>query len=98
MSLLLDRLVGYGDADKLPIHQFVDALSLFMKGFPGAPTIAELTTVFELTPPEVADVQALRGLVISGTRTKEDILEILRLAERYKGTMNKARVVQLLGI
>ena len=99
MSTLIDRLVGYDpDLDKLPIHQYVDALYLREKGFPGTPTDPEINAAFSLTAQEQADTATLIGLVTVGTRTTRDIEAIFRVAERYPATITKARVVSMLGL
>ena len=102
VSLLLDRLVGYDtladDDEKLPIHQFVDAIYLNQSGFPQAPTNAEIVSAFSLSGPEAADALLLISLVTGGTRSVRDIEAILRLAERYRTVLTKSRVLALLGL
>lgn len=110
MSILLDRLVGYDteshpDKSKLPIHQFVDALYLYVQGWTGAPTRAEIDVAFQLSgqaydpgDTQVDDANALVALVQSGTRSRQDVMSVLRLAERYHPVITKQRVLQMLSL
>jgi hypothetical protein len=108
MSHLLDRLCGYEVDDsagktKLPIHQFVDALEANRRGWNGAPTDAEINTAFGLVGQsfdpgntQLADAQAIVAVVVAGTRTIGQIQAALRLGERYRSTITKLRVAQMM--
>lgn len=99
MSQLIDRLIGYDqDLEKLPIHQFLDALYLRETSFPQKPTDAEIVSEFGLTGTEVTDAQLLIALVAGGTRSVRDIEAIFRLAERYPDAIPKTRLLAMLGL
>jgi len=113
MSILLDRLVGY-DVDndsgktKLGIHPFMDAVTLNMKGFSGAPTNQEINQVFDLQGqtfdpqntqvPDLMIIAALTSASGSANRTLKEIESILRIAESFRSGITKQRVLDMLGV
>ena len=78
---LLTRLVAPEPGEiKLPSHQFMAALAEYKRGVPGA-TLASISTVFELTAGEQADLDFLASLFIGDVISREILHDVLLLGE-----------------
>ena len=117
MSILLRRLIGGPDnlsiADevagmtKLPVEPLLAAFYLDSEGWAGAPTFAELDTIygfsgqaFDPTDDQVTDSVVLRGLTSEtgdAHRSIEEIAYVFRSAETMPELLTETRVQQLLG-
>lgn len=113
MSILLDRLMGENldeenGKDKLPVHQFIDAVRLEATGWTGAPTPAEINQAFKLqgqpwdpTNSQVADLALLQALPSANGQAKrsvEQIEAVFRVAEMFSTVITAQRVQDMLGV
>ncbi len=99
---LLDRLIGYGSGadDKLPLHQYMDALFLRDSGGVDVPSDAEMIRWFGLSPAELNNSNTIQAL-LSGMHPRSPRSKAqaaMRLAESFPDDIRKPRLRRMMGL
>lgn len=92
---LIERLMGIDDHDKLPVHQFTGGLAEYVRGHATAQQVIDL---FALDADDQTEAQTLLDRVNNGTLTREEVEDVLLLAEQRRGYDTPATVRNRLGI
>ncbi len=111
MADFLDRLIGYDiDADKLPIHQFIDYVHLVHSGVTDPPTAADGEAMFNITASDTDEVNEIIDscdpgidpvMVIPLMRKLicvQNMSALFRIAEKYPDVLPKQELKDILGL
>ena len=90
---LLDRLIGIGEEQKLPVHEFTAALGEYKRG---AITGAQIVSDFDLSAGEATSLENFLDNLDGSTIDRAMIHDVLLLAEG--GRYTKAQVQARLGV